>query len=339
MKKILLTTAAALALLAGCKPSDDSAKTIRMKYSVFFMPEHIHAKMAQAWAKEIEARTGGRVKITVYTAGSLTGPAQCYQGVLDGVSDLGMSAFAYTRGRFPLLEGLDLPHGYPDGVTATRIANELIEQFKPAELDNVKFLFCHAHGPGMLATRKGKNVETLEDIKNKKLKVRATGFGTATVEALGGTPVGMPQNDTYEALQRGTVDATFCPVETLKGWNQGEVVESVTDTGCIGYTTVFYVVMNKQVWENLPEDIQHIITEFNREWIIKLGVAWNEADEEGLEYIASLNPPRNVFTLSEDEQARWRAAVQPVIEDYVKGDTPELPRRAFLEALQKAIAE
>jgi hypothetical protein len=31
--------------------------------------------------------------------------------------------------------------------------------------------------------------------------------------------------------------------------------------------------------------------------------------------------------------------VQPVIEEYAKGDTPDLPRRAFLEALQKALAE
>jgi len=135
------------------------------------------------------------------------------------------------------------------------------------------------------------------------------------------------------------VDATFCPVETLKGWKQGEVVEAVTDTSCIGYTTVFYVVMNKQVWENLPEDIRGIFNDVNREWIVKHGLAWNEADDEGREFITSLKPPRKTFTLSEEEQARWRAAVLPVIEDYVKGDTPELPRRAFLEALQKAIAE
>jgi hypothetical protein len=36
-----------------------------------------------------------------------------------------MSVFAYTRGRFAFLEGLDLPLGYPDGVTATRIANQM----------------------------------------------------------------------------------------------------------------------------------------------------------------------------------------------------------------------
>ena len=338
MKKILLTTAA-LALLAGCGPASDdgAAKTIRMKYSVFFPPEHIHAKLAQSWAREIEERTGGRVAITVFTAGSLTKPENCYQGVLDGFSELGMSAFAYTRGRFPLLEGLDLPHGYPDGVTATRVANELIEQFKPAEIGNVQFLYCHAHGPGILATRKGNNVESLEDFKN--LQVRATGFSSATVAALGGKPVGMPQNDTYEALQKGTVDATFCPVEALKGWRHGEVIDAVTDSRCIGYTTVFYVVMNKQVWEKLPEDIRQIFNDVNREWVAKHGEAWNTADDEGREYILALDPPRKTFTLPDAEQTRWRAAVQPVIEDYVKGDTPEVPRRAFLEALQKALAE
>ena len=338
LKKSFVFSAAALALVAGCGPSDGTGSkdaagpSFRLKYSVFFPPEHVHAKLAQAWAEEIAERTGGRVKISVFTAGSLTKPENCYQGVLDGVSDLGMSAFAYTRGRFPLLEGLDLPHGYPDGVTATRAANALIGQFKPAELDDVQFLYAHAHGPGILATRRGSDVTRLEDFR--KLKVRATGFCSATVAALGGTPVGMPQNDTYEALAKGTVDATFCPVETLKGWNQGEVIDTVTDTSCIGYTTVFYVVMNKRAWGRLPEDVREIFADVSHEWADRHGEAWNKADDEGRAFIASLDPPRKTISLDEGEQARWRAAAQPVIEEYMKGDAPGMPRRALIDALK-----
>ena len=50
----------------------------------------------------------------------------------------------------------------------------------------------------------------------------------------------MSQPETYEALQ-GVVDATLCPIETLKGWKQGEVISSVTDSSVVGYTTAMFV--------------------------------------------------------------------------------------------------
>ncbi len=120
------------------------------------------------------------MKIEVYPGGSLSKPDQCYQGVEDGISDLGMSCFAYTRGRFPLLEQLDLPLGYPDGVTATRIANEVFARHRNTlkELDGTHLLYVHAHGPDILASRKP--VRSLSDLAG--LKVRATGLSSKIVE-------------------------------------------------------------------------------------------------------------------------------------------------------------
>ena len=115
--------------LAGCKPKGSEGapkETFQLSYSIFFPPTHIQCITATNWAAEVEKRSAGRIKITVYPAGSLTKADQCYDGVVKGVSDLGMSCFAYSRGRFPLLEGLDLPLGYPNGQTATRVANEMI---------------------------------------------------------------------------------------------------------------------------------------------------------------------------------------------------------------------
>jgi len=51
----------------------------------------------------------------------------------------------------------------------------------------------------------------------------------------------MPQPETYEALQKGVVEATLCPIETLKGWKQGEAISFVTDSSSIGYTTAMFV--------------------------------------------------------------------------------------------------
>ena len=104
------TAAAVLGLVmaSGCgkqgsEGGAEAAKTYKLTYSVFFPPMHIQAKTAMDWAAEVEKRSGGRIQITVHPGGSLTKADQCWQGVLSGISDLGMSCFAYTPGRFPLL--------------------------------------------------------------------------------------------------------------------------------------------------------------------------------------------------------------------------------------------
>ena len=71
--------------------------------------------------------------------------------------------------------------GYPSGSVATRIANDLIEKFKPQEIQDTHLLYVHAHGPGIVATKKP--VRTLDELKG--LKVRTTGYSGNIIKALG----------------------------------------------------------------------------------------------------------------------------------------------------------
>lgn len=346
MKTVKWTAAASLSLLAAicltaCKPttgkSGEAAKpgeVIKLSYSVFFPPTHVQCIAATNWANEIRKRTDGRVQITVYPAGSLTKADQCYEGVVKGISDLGMSCFAYTRGRFPLVEGLDLPVGYPNGITATRIANAMLTKYQPAELADVKLLYVHAHGPGILASKKP--VQSLADLKG--LKVRATGLSAKIVECLGGTPVAMSQPETYEALSKGVVEATLCPIETLKGWKQGETIDYVVDASAIGYTTAMFVVMNKEKWAKLSPDVQKVFTDVSQEWIAKHGEAWDQADQAGRDFVTQLK--RQFVHLPDAEQQQWKTAVKPVLESFVaKSKEKNLPGDALLADIQAEIAK
>lgn len=307
---------------------------MRLTYSVFFPPTHVQARLAGEWAEEVKKRTGGQVEVTVFPGGALSKADQCYQGVLDGISDIGMSAFAYTSGRFPLVEALDLPVGYPDGASATRIANALVAKYNPDELKDVQVLYVHAHGPGILASKKA--VASLADFKG--LRVRATGFCAKIVECLGGSPVSMPQGETYGALQKDVVDATFCPVEALKGWKQGEVITHVTESQCIGYSTGFFVVMNKHKWSKLPREVKAAIKAVSGEWVGKHSQAWNDADKDGRAYVAAMK--REIVALPEAEQGAWVQKVAPLMDEYVARATEkELPGAAFLNELKALVAE
>jgi TRAP-type C4-dicarboxylate transport system substrate-binding protein len=315
MKKLsylFLVLALAVSFTALMQPAAVYAKTIKLNYSIFFPQTHGQCKAAISWAEEIERRTDGRVKITIFPGGTLTKANQCYDGVVNGISDIGMSVFAYTRGRFPVMEACDLPLGYPSGKVATRVVNDYYSAVKPKELDDVKVLYFHAHGPGLLHTKKP--VRTLDDLS--KMKIRSTGLSSKVVKALGGVPVAMPQGETYESLQKGVVEGTFGPIEVLKGWRQAEVIESTTSCYSVGYTTAMFVVMNKEKWESLPSDIQTIFEKTSAEWVDVHGKTWDEVDSEGRAYTLSLG--NEIIDLSERENGLWRKAVQPVMQEYIE---------------------
>ena len=284
-----------------------------LTYSIFFPPTHAQTKAAEAWAKEIEKRSAGKVKISIFPGGTLTPADQCYDGVVKGISDIGMSYFALSpEAASPPWRPSIFPSGYPNGRVATRVANDFYLSMKPKALENVKVLYLHAHGPGLLHTKKP--VKKLEDLKG--MKVRSTGFSAKIVEALGAVPVAMPQGETYEALSKGIVDGTIGPIEVLKGWKQAEVIKSTTDCFDVGYTTAFFVVMNLKKWNALPPDVRKVFDDTSREWVDVHGKAWDEADKEGRAFTLSLG--NQIIPLSAQESARWKKAVRPTIEEYIK---------------------
>lgn len=284
---------------------------IKLNYSVFFPAHHIHSILAVEWGKEIEKRTNGKVSVAVFPGGTLTPADKCYDGVEKGISDVGMSVFAYTRGKFPLTEVMDLPVGIKSGLTATKLINEYYNRFQPKEMDGVKVMFLHAHGPGLLHTKTA--VNRLEDLKG--MKVRCTGLATKIVSALGGTPVAMPMGETYDALSRGVVDASMAPQESLNTWKWGEVVKFTTEDFGASYSTGMFVVMNKDKWNALPPDVQKTIEKINEEWIEKSGKGWDDIDKAGRD--ATLKLGNKIITLTKDEDARWASAVRPLLDEYV----------------------
>lgn len=286
------------------------AATAKLTFSIFFPPTHGQAKAAIDFAKEVEKRTNGQVQISCFPGGTLTKARQCYDGVVKGISDIGNSCFAYTRGRFPVMAAVDLPMGYKSGIVASRVANSFAKSVNPKELQDVKVLYIHAHGPGLLHTKNP--VRTLEHLKG--VKIRASGLSAKVVKALGGVPVAMPQGCTYEALQKGVVEGFFGPIEVLKGWKQGEVVKYTTECFSVGYTTAMFVVMNLKKWNSFPDGVKKVIDEVCDEWVDVHGKTWESTDKAGREF--TLSRGNKLISLSKTESEKWRKAVESVIAGY-----------------------
>ncbi len=301
-------------LLLVFAPSSVMAQDeVKLNVANFFPAPAEHSVNIEAWGKEIEKRTNGKIKMTFFHGGTLAPADQIYDAVEKGIADVGLSCFAYTRGKFPLTEVLDLPLGIQDGVTATRMANAYYKKFMPKELDGVKILYVHGHGPGLVHLAK-KPVNTLEDIKG--MKIRSTGLASKIVTALGASPVGTTMPETYESLRTGVVEGAMAPFNALKGFKWGEVISySVLSYGA-SYSTGFFVAMNKAKWNALAPETQKIFEQVNEEWIEKTGALWDTADQDGIKFVTEKGG--KTIALSKEENDKWASMVSPLRNDYVE---------------------
>ena len=319
-----LTLTLCLALTAGAM-----AKT-ELRYANFFPPTHVQSQLAESWCKDVEKQTNGEVTIQYYPASTLTKAPQTYDGVVQGIADIGMTVLAYSRGRFPVASAIDLPMGYTSGVQATAVANAVLEKFQPKEFSDTQIMFLHAHGPGFIHTR-DKVVESLDDLKG--LKLRGTGTSGLVQAALGASPVGKSMRECYQMLQKGVVDGSSHPMESNKGWKLGEVVHYMVQNYTTAYTTTFAVFMNKDKWAKLTPEQQAVITKLNKEYAQKHAEAWDASDEKGLAFFKEKGG--KVLTQSDAEAARWEAAAAPVIDNYIqKADEKGLDGKAIVDFIK-----
>ena len=87
-------------VLGFMSPVTAEAASVKLTYSNFFPPGHIQSKLAESWCKEVEKRTNGQVVVEYFPGQTLTKARQVYDGVVEGISDVGFSVLAYTRAGF-----------------------------------------------------------------------------------------------------------------------------------------------------------------------------------------------------------------------------------------------
>ena len=298
-------------LVIGMASSSRATEAIKLSYANFFPPTHPAAVMAGQFCEEVKKRTNGRIDVTYYPGGTLATGPKVFNSVVQGLADIGLSATPYNRGRFPVTEILDLPHGFPSAWVSGQVQNDFYSKFKPKEWDEVQVLYFHSVGPFLLNTLK-KPIKTLEELKGMKIRAQA---GIAdTVAALGGTPIPLEQVDVYESLRRGVIDGVFGPFEILKGWKFGELCKYTTLSWKVGSCATFYVAMNKQKYNALPADLKKIFDQVSAEYKDKFLVMWNQTDIDGRDFLKEKGG--QIVQLTDAEAERWVKAVQPVLANY-----------------------
>lgn len=307
-----------LLFVSGCgqkasAPTETTSQTVELKLAHFFPATHPAEKeLILPWAKAIDSATEGRVKITSYPGQTLLQADAVYDGVVNGIADLGLSCFSYTRGSFPVLEVFELPGiKYINSKAASKVAWEGVKQINPKEVQDTKLMMVFTTGPGDLYTKEP--VRSLVDLKG--LEIRATGLSAKSLSALGASPVAMAQSEAYEALSKGVVKGNLGPIEVLQGWKQAEVTKYLTYSPFL-YNNLFYITMNLDKWNSLDPKDQKAIEGVNEKFFEEVAMGlWDKQNEAALHYATEKG--MEVITLSPEEQDKWISIIKPIQDDFV----------------------
>lgn len=317
-RKQIFSVAAVLVLisfiLAGCgggtSKETDSTKPIVLKYAFFAPATTFPAKQMEKWKEELEKRTNGQVKVELFPGGTLLTDKNMYDGVKDGVAEIGLSVTTYEPGRFPLLGISDLPSAYPNSKVASRVIADLIQEFPPEAFKDYKIITAFATEPAHIMVTKP--VASLKELKGRQIRI--SGALTPVLKDLGATPVGMSMAEVPESLQTGIVEGLVSSREVLKDLKLAESLKFTTDYPLTVNT--FVAVMNKEVFESLPADVQKVIDELSLEMTIWTGDYMDNHVKEALEW-SKQEHGLEMITLTPEEKVNWDKTIQPIQDKYV----------------------
>ena len=315
-------------------PAATPVKPIELSLSFWGTLEEPVGKIVQEYSAEINQRTNGMVKITIYPGGSLTPGPQAYEGVVGGLSQMALVMYPYNPGRFPLIMAWTLPLPVSSTRSATQIFNESVEKFNPKELADTKLMYFTSTSAAVPLSPK-KPIRSIGDFKGSK--VRTLGNMALYMKDLGATPVSMPIGDLYSALDKGVVDLTLNNTHVLSAWKFADIIKYMTPWvwkmgGAWG------VHMNLKTWNSLSPEIQKTFEEANKKYVWKQ-VEYMDADDKvgldaGVKKGMQVNEPTPEFT--KDLKAHAQASYDRYIADMkAKG----LPGQEFLAFLLKRCEE
>jgi TRAP-type C4-dicarboxylate transport system substrate-binding protein/tRNA A-37 threonylcarbamoyl transferase component Bud32 len=178
--------------------------------------------------------------------------------------------------------------------------------------NNVKVLHFLPTGNSTLCT--AESLESLDDLRTFKCGSNP-GFQDI-IELIGAEPRIVPLDYLYTALELGEIDGAFLPLHGIYDLKLFEVADTLIDTST-GPHTIYATVINKKVWDKLPDAIKTDIEDLSR-------TAFNEYMDDyenySLETVEEMIAAgANYYLWPEYEQTAIRDMVLPAqTDDYIK---------------------
>lgn len=164
-------------------------KPIKLLFGAFD-PEPQFGPVMKGWARDLETRTNGRVKVEMSWASALGRPHDYYDIVKRGLCDVGQIVPGFTPGMFPMADIVALPFKVPTSEIGVKTLIEFAKKgYLDKEFNDVKVMFFYTGMGDTIFTTK-KEIKTVADVKGLKI-ITAIPAQDVRIKKMGGTPMSM----------------------------------------------------------------------------------------------------------------------------------------------------
>ncbi len=263
-----------LALLAGCgkgeeKPSDngekqpvDEGQTYELKLATVVSAPHPWIDMAEYFKSEVEAKTDGKVKVTVYPSGQLGADETTIDEMRSGTIDFVIGGTQNFASFIPEYQVFGLSYLFDSAEQFEKVldANSPVSK-KFAELYAEKKLGLKllglSNGGSRYTFNNLKPIEKPDDLKGLKMRLPGSPMESKLWGAIGAIPTSLPFNEVYSAIQTGVVNAFEATLSGHIGSKTYEVAPYLSKTQHLFMVTHFS--MSEKTFDKLPEEYMNIV--------------------------------------------------------------------------------
>ena len=331
----LLTSTAIIGMAISFGGSTLQAK--ELKIATFMSPKHhLNSVVFKNLAAAVGKATGGSTTMKLYSGGQLgKGPVQQFKRVVDNVAEVTFGIQGTTTKIFPRTMVVAQPAVGRTAVAITEKFYGVYDRFLAGEYKRVKVLGLWANTPPVLISKKP--IRKLSDIKG--LKVRAmSATNIPQINLWGSVGLAVPITKVYDALDKGVIDVVHVAVNALyPPWRFAEIAKHVVD-GLEGPTSLFFLAMNRKVWDGLPAaDKGKIDGLTGRQFGIETARSWAKADVKAIANAKKGVGGVTYHMLSKSEAAPFDALSAKAVENFLAAQEKKgVPARAIYAALTKS---
>ncbi len=203
-------------------------------------------------AEQLEAASGGNIRLRIEEPGKIVPAFQIMEAVKDKKVPAGYTWVGYDQGKIP---ALPLIAAVPFGMEPWEFnawwyyggGQQLGEELYAPH--NIHPILCGIISPETAGWFKFE-IQSLDDVKG--LKIRFAGLGGRVMEKLGASVTMIPGGEIFQALEKGTIDASefsLPEVDEKLGFHQ--VVKNNYFPGWHQPFTSLHLIVNKDVWNAL----------------------------------------------------------------------------------------
>lgn len=306
---LVLFLACSLAFAAGNREkSEEPEKTIEMKLGHYGAENHPSHAASLMFAKAVEERTGGKVRVAVYPNNALGAPPEVLEQVTLGVVDMTLPTQAALAKYVKKFDLVGMPFAFKDYAAADKFLDGDFIKWVKSDLENAGLVHLSNWEWGFRTfTNSKKPLLKPEDFKGLKIRTPPDFVNQATVEALGGIVQTISFTELMMALKTGVVDGQENPIGVIYS---NKIYESQKYLSILNYTYASMThVINKKAFDSLPGEYRNIIIEESRKASAFMRKAVRDEEANQIEELKKLG-----MEVSYPDLEPFKAAMGPAYE-------------------------